>query len=149
VVPGQWQASHWGSYPARTSPIFPDTDAYGGKYACRIEGLGAGAVAYFSHAVQEDANLYLRFEVTGVGKIWLDEFWLGASHQSPALQATLEKPWGDPLRWWAANQSRSLPHTDVPWSPKVDGELNFFANDLLDKYHNDLDDIEIVVERIA
>jgi hypothetical protein len=174
-VPGQWRTGYWGGYPAQTSPIFPDTDAYGGRYSCRIEGPGDGDVAYFSHATQgktppalvpanedlrltfyykttglvqvkaviaiavapdlevvltlEDnwkqekidfhtlpdssgnVDLYLRFEVTGTGKVWLDEFWLGKVTQPPEFKVELRKPSDDPLqpsddpvRKWAAER---------------------------------------------
>lgn len=178
-TPGQWRSAYWSPYPAARSPLFPDTDAYGGKYACRIEAPGGDDPAYLSHATQsvpldqdlrltfyyktegfvqtklviqwvdsaqpfppqehtlaaraqwtqahvdfhtpqDVAHLYLRFEVTGTGTVWVDEFWLGAQGQAPVLQTALEPPGGDPLRLWAAGQY---------WSHVADERLGYLRRE--------------------
>lgn len=176
-TPGQWRAAAWGSYPAQTSPFFPDTDAYGGRYCCRIDGPGGSDVAFFSHATQlvpanEDLRLtfyyktegvvdvrviiaiavapplekvltlesswtqeqidfhtlpdatgnvgfYLRFEVKGTGKVWLDEFWLGRVSEPPEFKVELWRPSddpADPVRQWAAA---------TYWSQVADEKLGY------------------------
>jgi hypothetical protein len=145
-IPGQWRAAYWGS--SSSSAIYPDTDAYAGRYACRIESASDDTVAVFSHATQKvpadqdlrltfyyrtagtvlvkliielavakplvkvldvaggwtqatidfhtlaveagEVNFYMRFEVQGVGKVWLDEFWLGRASSPPEYRVELE-----------------------------------------------------------
>jgi hypothetical protein len=72
--PGQWRTPYWGAYPAQSSSIFPSIDAYGGRYSCRIEGLGGDAVAHFSHVVQpvpagEDLRLTFYYKTAGVVEV--------------------------------------------------------------------------------
>lgn len=55
---------------------------------------------------KKSASLWLHFDVTGTGKIWLDELWLGKGSQLPKSEVMLwtqpEKELSDELRTWAA-----------------------------------------------
>lgn len=74
--PGQWRAASWTSWGAQISPnpIFPDPNAYGGRYSCRIEGPGGIEVAVLSHASEtvpagEDMRLTFYYRTEGVVKV--------------------------------------------------------------------------------
>jgi hypothetical protein len=179
-----WVTPNWSHYGALTSPIFPDTEAYVGRYCCGIEPNGGGT-AVLSHittphvgdpnalptnadlllsffyktdgvvqatlkmtwenlptapleseqvlALVDDwtqvvialkspvqvADLLLVFEVTGTGRIWFDEFWLGTGTELPELDITLHRPNidpPDPVRAWAAQTF---------WSSLADERLGY------------------------
>src|SRR5207253_9747040 len=95
-APGQWRTAVWGSYPAQTSPIFPDADASGGRCSCRIEGLGGDEVAYFSHATQPapaDENLRLTFYYRTKGLVEAKAIIVGAVALPVERVLALENSW--------------------------------------------------------
>ena len=176
-VSGQWGTPNWSQPSLQTNSIFPDTDAYGGRYSCRIEGPDGNDVAVFKHITQfvptdldlqlsfyyktegvvqakmiivwvdlpeepkiekvlnlvdgwiktivdfhtptGEAKFFLRFEVTGTGRVWLDEFWLGEISPPPEFKVELWKPSEDPIRLWAAK---------TYWSQVADEKLGYLRN---------------------
>jgi hypothetical protein len=66
-----------------------------------------------------NVDFYLRFEVTGTGTVWLDEFWLGRVTHPPLFKVELWRPSddpSDPLRLWAAQ---------TYWSHVADEKLGY------------------------
>lgn len=93
-TPGQWRTPYWGTYPAQTGPIFPDTDAYGGRYSCRIEGPGGNQMASFSHSTQpvptnQDMQFTFYYRTEGVLQVKMVIQWVNLAQPPQSLEKVL------------------------------------------------------------
>jgi hypothetical protein len=96
-TPGQWRLIHWGATSTGPfNPISPDTNAYHGRYACRLVNPGDNHVAHFSHnsqLVPANEDMRLTFYYKTQGAVEVKAFIDTAVEPSQELPLALQDSW--------------------------------------------------------